>query len=417
MNKLPDLCLHEGCRKLKGHPGAHNKYSTEAWRFFQDKDAKKLTKAGFATPRGGAKGAYQNHVVRSNKVIIPYERLESVDLNNYRDGYNIRLLPEQYFEGSHQPRAQFQDAASPVKVGKNAFVLYRTYESLKVFPPMRGWKVRSLRRDGVAVSERGPDVNDVGHYVLRFATAGQGKPKRSEGPPQGLFATEYADEETNFLCKCVLAWLIIQAVDSPYTLAQAGHLKAILAHHGLGEVARYENAGVLRHGLTCCPLCLRLLNYRELHEMIGFEEESGLQNAAQQVEGATRSTIVNLFHLRPLIYHSLVHIPENLGWGHAICNTRLGQRPCYSLNEIIEMKRKVGFVFEEGIETFGWMSKDSLMIRSADGAVWIQISTADLSEAPHPTEVVFDAVAEPMPPAPPPPPTERDQPEDPPVKS
>lgn len=405
-NKLPDLCLIDGCQKTKSHKGSHSNYATEAWGFFKDKDAKKLTKAGFATPRGGAKGAYQNHVVRSNKVIIPYERLDSVELTNYRDGYNIRLLPEQYFERPGEPRTQFRDPASPVKVGQNAFVLYRTHESWEALPPPRGWKVRSLVRNGRQVTERGPDIQDVGHYVLRLATAGQGKPKRSEGPPQGLFATEYADDETNFLCKCVLAWLIIQTVDSPYTLAQAGHLRAILAHHNLGDVVRYEHAGVLRHALTCCPLCLRLLAYKELHEMIGFEEESGLQNAAQQVEGATRSTIVNLFHLRPLIYHSLVHIPENLGWGHAICNTRLGQRPCYSLNEIIEMKRKVGFVEEDGIETFGWMSDDSLMIRTADGAVWIQISTGDLSEPPHPLEVIFDAVAEPKPPTPYSPPSE-----------
>ena len=39
--------------------------------------------------------------------------------------------------------------------------------------------------------------------------------------------------------------------------------------------------------------------------MVSFDEMGGAENAAGQVEGATRSTIVNLFHLVPLRYDSL----------------------------------------------------------------------------------------------------------------
>lgn len=386
------LCLVEGCRRLRGHTGQHDKYPAEAWGFFAEKDKQKLVKAGFATPRGGAKGAYQNHVVRSSKVIIPYERLSFVDLTLYRDGYVVRLLPEQYFEAPGRPRAEFLGDAPTLRVGENAFVLYRTHDSLRRFPPPEEWELRSLTRDGQPTDTRRGSVIDGGHYVLRLSRLGT-NPKRHDGPPQGIFATEYADADTNFLCKCLLAWLIIQTSGSPYTVTQAAHLRAILERESLYDSLHYERRGALRHGLTCCPLCLRVLKYAELHETIAFEDALGLGNAPEQVEGATRSTVVNLFHIEPLVYHSLVHVPQNIAWGHAVCNTRLGQRKCFSLDELIGMNLKVGIVREEGIETFGWISDDWQMIRSPNGAVWIQLN-GDVEEGPPEERAVFDEAAE-----------------------
>jgi hypothetical protein len=163
-------------------------------------------------------------------------------------------------------------------------------------------------------------------------------------------------------------------VGSPYTTTQANHLKAILAQADLFDESRYEHKGVLRHGLCSCPLCLRLIKYEQLHEIVSFEDAIGNGNAAEQIEGATRSTIVNLFHILPLRYDSIRHIPENVAWGHAVCNTRLGQRSCHSLAELIETDLKIGIIKEEGIETFGWISSDYEMIRSPLGSVWIQLS-------------------------------------------
>lgn len=388
---LPQLCNQEECRRLRGHTGGHDSYPSEPWAFFDEKDRNKLAKAGFATPRGGAKGGYQNHVVRSSQVVIPYERLGDVDLTLYQNGYVIRLLPEQYFEAPGRPKQEYLQADSPATVGTNAFVLYRTHESFATFPPLAGWTLRSLVRSGQNVNNRRGDVQDVGHYLLRLSRIGENL-KRFEGPPQGVFATEYADECTNYLCKCVLAWLIIQTSGAPYTLTQAGHLRAILFAAGLSDANAFERRGTLRHGLTCCPLCTRFIRYAELHQIVTFSGEDSLANAAAQVEGATRSTIVNLFHLAPLVYHSLTHIPVNIGWGHAICNTRLGQRRCYSLAELIDTDRKVGIVREEGIETFGWISDDWQMIRSPNGAVWIQLN-GDAEEGP-PEEPTFDAAAD-----------------------
>ena len=107
--------------------------------------------------------------------------------------------------------------------------------------------------------------------------------------------------------------------------------------------------------------------------MINLEDESALSNASIQIEGATRSTIVNLFHLDPLNYTSIEHIPETVAWGHATCNTRLGQRRCYPLQELVDAGNKIGILSESGIESFGWISPDWEMIRSPEGSVWIRL--------------------------------------------
>src|SRR5579884_1036308 len=111
----PSLCGVNNCRLLSCHKQReHNPHPSEAWSFMHDKDKKKLVKAGFATPRGGAKGAYQNHVVRSNQVIIPFEKFAIVPLHEYKDGYVVRLLPEQYFQSAEVPKPEFLKPDNPI---------------------------------------------------------------------------------------------------------------------------------------------------------------------------------------------------------------------------------------------------------------------------------------------------------------
>ena len=308
----------------------------------------------------------------------------------------MRLFPEQYFDAPGEPKAEFLGDDADVVVGTNAFVLYRTHESLGRLPPLDEWEVRRLSLEGEEINRRSPDVEDAGHYVLRLASTGP-KPKREEGPPQGIFAPEYANEEENYRAKCVLAWLIITTYGSPYITEQARHLRLILEDAGLADFGAYETRGAMRHGLTACPLCLRIVRYEELHMLVTFNEEIGLVNAAAQVEGATRSTAVNLFHLIPLVYGSLQHIASAVGWGHANCNTKLGQRPCYSLADLQDMNLKVGILREEGIDTIGWISEDYSMIRSPMGAVWIQLSgnmTAEEWEGAAMESAVMEGEAE-----------------------
>ena len=388
---LPEICNVNGCRLLKGHSDKkHDPYPNSAWNFMEKKDRDKLEKAGYATPRGGKKGAYQNHVGRSNRVILPYEKLSNVDLNNYQDGYIIRLYPEQYFDTAYNPKPKFINGDdSWIIVGENAFILYRTHSVEQKFPPLQNWSIRGLEKDGKIVnSRRVKNVTDIGHFVRRIPRIGE-LSERIEGVDQGVFAPEYADQKTNYLSQCVLAWLIVHTVGSPYVTTQTKHLQAILAQEGLFGDTSYEYKGVMRHGLCSCPLCLRFVSYQELHNMVSFNEDSVSDNAAEQVEGATRSTIVNLFHLEPLVYDRIDHIPANVAWGHHSCNSRLGQRRCRSLTELIDLELKVGIIRPEGIETFGWISDDYEMIRSPMGSVWIRISTdGDLDTLPESETII-----------------------------
>jgi hypothetical protein len=133
-----------------------------------------------------------------------------------------------------------------------------------------------------------------------------------------------------------------------------------------------------------------LIKYNELHEQISFTDESSLMNAAEQVANSTRSTIANLFHMMPLNYSSIEHAPGQVAWGHANCNTKLGQRHCYPIPELIAAARKVGWVAPNGnVTTFGWASPNLEMIRSSAGAVWIRIVEDHLSDEDQAALVEF----------------------------
>lgn len=81
------LCENPNCNLIANHRGNHSFIYKKAWETkFNDDDINKIQKAGYCTPRGGAKGGYQNHVNRNSKVIIPYEKLSEVNLDNYKDG-------------------------------------------------------------------------------------------------------------------------------------------------------------------------------------------------------------------------------------------------------------------------------------------------------------------------------------------
>lgn len=374
-----DLCGYKGCRKEQGHAGSHDPRPSQAWAFLTSADKNKITKAGFATPRGGQKGAYQNHVLRSNKVIVPYEHLDTVPLDDFENGYVVRLFPEQYFKKAGKVRKALKKHGTPI-VGKDAFILYRTHSQFDDFPPLDNWKVRWLEKGGDRVKTREQGAADHGEYVIRIAARGS-KPRRVEGPPQGIFAPEYANAEANFMAKCVLAWLIVHTVDGPYVAAQGEWLKAILEAEDLLDETEWGRLGLIRAGYTACPLCMGLIQYDELHMRVEFKDESSLLNAGEQVLDATRSTVVNLFHLDPLVYSKIEHGPRNVAWGHATCNTRLGQRKCFSLPELIENGSRVGTVDGEGnVRTFGWSSCNMEMIRSPRGAVWIRINEDHLTE-------------------------------------
>lgn len=378
------LCENPNCNLPAGHKGSHSFLYKKAWeaRFHPD-DINKIQKAGYCTPRGGAKGGYQNHVNRNSRVIIPYEKLSEVNLDNYKDGYVIRLFPSQYFTGKHRVSRAFLNHPAVV-VGENAFVLYRTFEDWEALPPLPGWKERSVwkynrasRKYDIPSDDRRGNIVDRGHYLLRISNSGTNK-KQSlfKGPPQGIFAPEYADANTNFLCQAVLAWLIIKTEGSPYEERDFEHLRAILRKHHLLDSPHYERDYIMRHGKTTCPLCQRVIRHEELNELISFDDEEGLINSTEQA-GSTRSTKVNLFHMVPLRYASLENIPTRVSWGHATCNTRLGQRRCFSYHDLLETEMKVELHDGQGRRLLGYTNAAQNFIRSKTGDVWIRISKGE----------------------------------------
>lgn len=375
------LCENPNCNLLANHIGNHSFIYRNAWEtHFNQDDCNKIQKAGYCTPRGGAKGGYQNHVNRNSKVIIPYEKLSEVNLENYKDGYVIRLFPSQYFSAKHIVIDTFlRDPL--ITVGKNAFVLYRTYEDFKNFPPLPEWKIRSVlkfdKKTGtycIPSNDRRGNIIDTGHYLLRISNSGTNKKQNwFEGPAQGIFAPEYADANTNFLCQAVLAWLIIKTEHSPYDENDFEHLKAILHKHHLLHSPHYQNNYILHKGKTTCPLCQRVIMHHELSEVISFDDEEGLTNSTEQT-GSTRSTKVNLFHIVPLCYSTLENIPTQVAWGHATCNTRLGQRQCFSYHDLL--KGEIEIMVNDGQEKrlLGYSNAAKNFIRSTNGDVWIRIS-------------------------------------------
>ena len=377
------LCNNPNCNLLSGHKGDHLFVYKKAWESkFNSDDINKIQKAGYCTPRGGAKGGYQNHVNRNSKVIIPYEKLSEVNLNNYKDGYVIRIFPSQYFSGKNVVKKEFANNNSVV-VGSNAFLLYRTYDDFTSLPPLAEWKIRSiLKYDDkkgdycIPSNDRRGNIKDCGHYLLRISNSGTNKKRnRFEGPAQGIFAPEYADANTNYLCQAVLAWLIINTKNSPYKKSDFEHLQAILDKYGLLKSGHYEDDYITHDGVTTCPLCQRQISHNELNELISFEDEEGLENSTEQV-GSTRSTKINLFHMVPLCYASLENIPTQVSWGHATCNTRLGQRQCFSYRKLLSSGVEVEIRDSKGgaEKVLGYANKSKSFIRSKDGDVWIRIS-------------------------------------------
>lgn len=377
------LCSDPNCNLLENHTGKHTFIYKKAWEaLFDSDDNNKIKKAGYSTPRGGDKGGYQNHVNRNSKVIIPYEKLSEVNIANYKDGYVIRVFPSQYFSSKHVVKDELLKD-SRVIVGENAFVLYRTYEDYELFPPLPEWSIRSVLKFDKASgkyciesSDRRGDIIDTGHYLLRISNSGTNKKQNLfKGPAQGIFAPEYADADTNFLCQCVLAWLIVNTDESPYNESDFEHLKAILEKHNLLNSSHYEDEYIMHNGKTTCPLCQRVIKHSELNEMISFEDEEGLENSTEQV-GSTRSTKINLFHMVPLCYSSLENTPTQVSWGHATCNTRLGQRRCFSYNELKKVNLEIEIYDSQNSNRrlLGYANLLRNFIRSENGDVWIRIS-------------------------------------------
>jgi hypothetical protein len=293
-------------------------------------------------------------------VIIPFEHLDNVDLSNYEDGYVVRLTAVQADSLSDAKQLDWSNRRFAFEAqGREtqAFVLYRSSEDLELFKIRRGWIPCEHWARGSVSNKRTQDGEDRGHFLVRIPR------EASSGIAQGIFAPEYTTRELNYICQLELTYLAYLTLEhlKDQSFEQ---IRTILETIGWDLTPSWNSSGVLKDGTSSCPLCLRPIHRDELHQTIDPSLVPGLANSGVQL-AETRSTLINLFHLRPLLYDKqLGHHPTNVAWGHAHCNTFLGQRAAFGWDELGSTLDRASFRTND----------EGDFIRSDDGRAWISVT-------------------------------------------
>ena len=370
------LCAKVGstgiCLKLIAHSGSCDSTPT-IWNQIQsdplDRTKKKIVKAGFATPRGGDKGGYQNHVSRSSRVIIPFEHATKVDFENYEQGSVVRItIPQAIALLATRHLVEYKDYLQVDINGsvQRAFLLYRSQKDFQELPIKKNWIPCSHRVKGIEVNRRNASGEDFGHYLARIPRG------LSAGIQQGIFAPEYVDKKENFACQVLLTYFAYKTIGHKPD-SNLIHAELILKELDLLNLDSFKLRGIFNDaGQTICPLCFRPIEFSELHEAIDPSQVPGLANSGVQL-AETRSTLVNLFHLQPLLYDKMLgHTSQNIAWGHAHCNTFLSQRRSMSLKELKKSGSKIA-------ENLYWDDSKSF-IRSEDNRAWVSVTPIEPGE-------------------------------------
>ena len=162
----------------------------------------------------------------------------------------------------------------------------------------------------------------------------------------------------------------MQSENNPYKQEHGLHIKKILKKYNCLDIEKFKYYSAIdSNKKLTCPLCLKKIKYEDLHRTADYSDNSHSENAVTQNVYTTRSTQVNVFHMRPLVYGSVEHKPYQVFWGHHHCNTNLGQNRCFSLEEIKQFK-KDGKIKNEKI--FADNSQKS--IRDEKGNYYIKIT-------------------------------------------
>ena len=267
---------------------------------------------------------YQNRVLRSSTVLIPYSLREDAwrpppGEDEFENGYTVLISPRIYFE---TPDVGSRLAERGLQIGGNALVFYRQRSEWEEYnPDDLGWS---------PASERSAPLG--GEYVARIAatTAFDGGDRINRGytttrnKGAGIRLYEYASGQTIDKCRSQLEALYWLCRDAQEVVVKHGmNREAVEARRGQCLEACRENGlldrGRLREGrvindagVTVCPLCLK--------ELSGAGFLSRLEQAEGRHVHDLTVTKVNLFHVSELRYGEYNHRPYNLGWGHHHCN-------------------------------------------------------------------------------------------------
>lgn len=267
---------------------------------------------------------FQNRVLRSSTVLIPYELWDEVYIlpdgeAEFENGFIALIRPHDYFT---TPNIVQKLEQRGLFLSKNALVFYQKRSDWDEFnPESRGWTPAKSRTEPLN-----------GEYVARVAatTASESGGKISRGynttgtKGAGIRLYEYASGSCIKDCRLQLEavfWLCADALDlviefemgENEAIERREYSLNIAKDSGLLDFEKLIKSRVIdKNNQTICPLCLEPLSSR------GFFQRMP-QAIGREVHDLT-VTEINLFHIDELRYGSFNHRPYNVGWGHHHCN-------------------------------------------------------------------------------------------------
>lgn len=278
--------------------------------------ARKLYKTG-QTRGADDDEIYQNRVLRSSTVLIPYSCWDLCKYT-YENGFIVLLTPEEYFDN---PNIKSELKTKGLAIGKNALVFFESRAQWNAHNPIAmNWKAADRRTNPLG-----------GQYVARIpANTSTSGGKIVQGfstttmKGAGIRVYEYASAKSIAECRLqleALFWMCRDALDvlieNGMSRAEAVALKKSRLDEchvgGLLDYIKLTNARLVDTARnTICPLCLDELSAQ------------GFFNRMKQAEGRAvldlTVTELNLFHITELRVGTLNHCAYNLGWGHHHCN-------------------------------------------------------------------------------------------------
>ncbi|MFP1134562.1 BstXI family restriction endonuclease [Staphylococcus epidermidis] len=341
------------------------------------------------------KGIYKRRNSRNYRVIMSYSTFVRLsekgneELDKYKNGYIVRIQPQQYFEGGVKDDER-------IMLGKNAFIYYKSIHDYRKYPPKEEWEqvvelyTSSKKMEGkpewtgeyaAFIQNTSPQITShicgddknvfngetKKEYINRMNE--KYRPFDKKLPKQagiGNFDYDYCTnkemdlvilqlsylimtvpgmdeqlvayykefgEEAKFYKKAVL---LLEQGDDKYKefyQKKLNELEKICDKYNLLNKDKLKNIRAIsqsKNFLPVCPLCLETLNSAEFLEI------------ADQVEGReeednTRSKIA-LMHINALRPGEFNHRTYNLAWGHRMCNTI---QEDMSLEETLQMLNKI----------------------------------------------------------------------------
>jgi len=267
---------------------------------------------------------YQNRVLRSSTVLIPYPvwirhfSLSQAE-ETFAKGYIVLISPDDYF-GRLQTDVHLAEGG--LRLGDNALIFYETREQWTANnPDSLEWqaaesRMRPLQGNYVARVSATTSIAQGAKIVRGFET--------SANKGAGIRVYEYAGDETIGDCRLQLEALFWHCEDSSRVAVANGmtqedaarrrtEILSACEERRLLDGERLQRARVLsRQARPMCPLCLE--------EISG----AGFFSRVEQAEGREvldlTITQINRFHVEELRMGAFNHRPYNLGWGHHHCN-------------------------------------------------------------------------------------------------